>query len=744
MTEFAHTSASPLAAPPTETVSSDGARVEVHVQLPPGSQVEVVVDARAADGVLIGRRSLRLSNPPAWRQRAALWARGLESAWPAWLFGAALVVYLAVRLVGLEHFPIYFFTDEAVQTMRAADLVRDHLMGPGKELLPTFFRNGNQLNLSTSVYLQVIPYLLFDRSVWVTRATSVLAMLLAALALGRILRDIYGSSHAWAGVLLLSSMPAWLLHSRTAFETALASSFYAAFLWTYMLYRTRSPNTLYAALVFGALAFYTYSPMQMIMPVTAVLLLAFDARYHWQHRAVLLRGLGLALLLALPYARFLLNHPGANAEHLDLLASYWTKDLPLTEKLGRFGLEYVRGLDFTYWFLPNDTDLVRHRFGGAPHLLRLALPLLVLGLIRALRNLQFAPNRAILAAVIAVPSGAALVGVGITRLLAMVIPAALLCALGLLALMDWLGRYRLRQPALAVGIFLLLGVNNAVQIDDALTYGPTWFHNYGLSGMQYGARQVFAAVEQQAAAHPERKVMLSPAWSNGTDVVARFFSGDQRPYELGTIEGYLLERQDDLADTLFVMLPEELQMAARSGKVSDLRLEHLLLNPDGTPGFYFVRMHYSGSFDHMLATEKLDRLALRQNTLAWEGVETVVRYSVIDLGQIADAFDGAESTVMRSMEANPLRLELHPTTQRSADQVRLMVGGEPTEVTLRVYPADAGAARTYRQTVAEASQPRWVAFGLGDDVAYRYLEIAVRNLNEDEPAHVHLWEVSTR
>jgi len=68
-------------------------------------------------------------------------------------------------------FPIYFFTDEAVQTVLAADFIRDHFVNYAHEFLPTYFPNSSFYNLSVSVYLQIVPYLLLGRSIFVTRAT---------------------------------------------------------------------------------------------------------------------------------------------------------------------------------------------------------------------------------------------------------------------------------------------------------------------------------------------------------------------------------------------------------------------------------------------------------------------------------------------------------------------------------------------------------------------------------------------
>ena len=40
-----------------------------------------------------------------------------------WLFVLSLAVYLLTRLIRLPDFPIYLFTDEAIQTQQAADLL---------------------------------------------------------------------------------------------------------------------------------------------------------------------------------------------------------------------------------------------------------------------------------------------------------------------------------------------------------------------------------------------------------------------------------------------------------------------------------------------------------------------------------------------------------------------------------------------------------------------------------------------
>ena len=314
-----------------------------------------------------------------------------EHAWETGLFGLSAVIYLATRLVGLARFPIYFFSDEAVQVVLAQDFIRDHFHGYDHVLFPTYFLNTYQYNLGTSVYLQILPYLLFGKSVFVTRAVPVLVSLLAALSVGLILREIFKSPYPWTAVLLLSITPAWFLHSRTAFETSLATSFYAGCLYFYLRYRSGKARSLYWAVLCAGLAFYSYSAACAVVGLTAVLLFFSDVRYHWRQRITVLAASGLGSLLALPYLRFIFEHPNAMHEHLVRLDSYWIRPLPLTAKLGLFFTQYGRGLDPLYWFQNTLVDYPRHVMKGYGYLLWATLPLLLIGLIMMIWKIrQFA------------------------------------------------------------------------------------------------------------------------------------------------------------------------------------------------------------------------------------------------------------------------------------------------------------------------------------------------------------------
>ncbi len=610
--------------------------------------------------------------------------RPQEWQWDSKLFAVALLIYALTHLIALEDFPIYFFTDEAAQTVLAEDLVNNDFRDGDGTLLPTYFENNYLYNLSLSVYVQVIPYMLFGKSVFVTRATSALISILAAIAVGLMLRDIFRTRFWWAGILTLSITPAWFLHSRTAFETVIFVSMYALMLLFYMRYRNDSPGYLYLTILFAGLAFYSYSGGQLIIAGTALLLFISDFRYHFEHKRTLLLSFVLVLLIALPYLRFQLDYEGETYFHLRMLGTYWLEDLPFGEKLLTFVKTYLQGLNPAYWYLPKETDLRRHIMQGYGHIIIATLPFMLIGLIDALRKRRQSHYRAVLIAIVCSPLGASIVGIGITRILSFVIPAAILTALGISRLADWLSA-RISQKALALAALVLLGGTNLFMLYDSVTHGYTWYDDYGLYGAQYGAQQVFDAVEEHALAHPEDRIFVSPTWSNGTHILQRFFLPEGLNVHLGNADHFLLEKRDLDEHTLLVLTAEEYANLLTEEKVTDIRLEKVLKYPDGSDGFFFIRMNYAPNIDELLAAEKAAR---QQPVTAYVemGDQLVeIEHSQIDLGKIEYIFDDDPFTLIRTFDINPFILNLTFAHPISLNGIAATTGSMDIVFTVHLY-----------------------------------------------------------
>ncbi|MEW6567192.1 MAG: glycosyltransferase family 39 protein [Chloroflexota bacterium] len=754
---------SPSAEPPAAEVEYP---LQVTLRAAPGTRLQVTVERlreggrrRTADILYQAEHVVPTIEPPerkpgrlrrmaAWVQRLAGSAEARPAAGPrSWLtldralFLLALLVYAATRLIRLEDWPIYFFTDEANQTLLALAFVRDGLRDQFGTLLPTYFRNVYQFNLSVSVYAQVIPYLLFGRSIFVTRAVAALLTLPGATAIALILRDVFRARCWWVGVFALSLTPAWFLHSRTAFETTMMVSFFACSLYFYLRYRAGKSRSLYAAVVLAGLAFYSHASGQVVVVSTALVLLLSDLRFHWrQRRQLAIAGL-LVVFVALPYIRFQVTNPGQTVDHLYRLDSYWLQDIPLRDKLLTLVKNYGIAISPAYWYLPNERDLPRHLMLGYGHISLWSAPFALLGLVYLLGRWREGTSRSVLLATLTSPLGGIVAGVGITRVLAFTAPEAVITALGFAQFGTWLTRW-VRYGVLALASFLVLALLNFAMLRDALVRGPTWYTDYGMGGMQYGAKQIADAVLEIQGEQPGRPIFISPTWANGTDLVMTFLLPQNLPVQTRSAAGFLQEQQELNEDMLFILTEPEYNDLLANPKAAGVTVERILPYPDGRPGFYFVHWHYSEQASALFEQERLERLRPVEAEVVIDGETVRVEHSYLDMGEIRHVFDGDVRTLARGYEANPFRLVLmfsHPWT---VSGLRLTTGSMDYQLTVRLFETETSQPVVYREAYRGLPGDPTVEMRFSEGPAQVIrIELEALNLNEGERSKIHLREL---
>ena len=659
------------------------------------------------------------------------------------LFALTIASYIFSRFIGLSEFPIYFFSDEAIQTTLAIDFIKDGFVNYDQEFFPTYFPNASYYNLGLSVYLQVIPYLLFGKSVLVTRGTSVLISLLAVYMVALIMKDIFDSPYWWSAAGLLSVFPTWFLHSRTAFETVTMVAFYAAFLYFYLRYRKGAHRHLYSALIMGALAFYAYNPGRVIVLLTGLLLLISDRRYIWENRKATPYSPVLLLLLALPYIRFYLGHPTETYDHLRLLASYWVQPIPFGEKLALFLSKYLYGLSPGYWFIPHNFDFQRHSMLGYGHIHISVLPLLLVGLIVSIRNLSNAKFRSLLLTLLIAPSAAALVEISIARILVLIIPAALLSAIGLTAILNWIEEKITRRHLIASAVFLLLTVINLGMLRDSLLNGPTWFSDYGLLGMQYGAQQVFVEIRQTQLEDTSTEILLSPNWANGIDVLIRFFLDDPSSIKIINMPELLHNKQTLAANMLFVLTPDDYADVQDSGKFTNTQIHNIIDYPNGEPGFYFVRLQYVENIDEILAEELTRMRQLVEGVIQIDGDPVEYRASRTDIGDIQSVFDQDMATLARTREANPFVIELTFEEPREIKAFSIVTGSAQVAIVMQFYTSTIDDVPfSFDQTFRGTFDHPEFTHDFDRTIEVKIVRIEVQDLSQGEPGNVHVWEVA--
>jgi hypothetical protein len=661
------------------------------------------------------------------------------------LFALSLLLFLATRLVGLERFPIFFFCDEAVQTVKASELLENHGRSAQGEILPTYFDNGGVFNLSIGAYAQVPPTLLAGHSVFATRATQVLLLLPAMAAAGLILRDFLGLRFWWIGVLLLSTAPAWFLHTRIAFELMLATGAYVGFLYFYLRYRTGRTWSVLPAALCAALTFYGYNAFQPVLAVTGAALLLVDVRHHWKERRAFLVAIPVLLVCALPYLRFVRAHLQSVHERLSGLNSYWVDPaLSTGQKWTRFAAEYAAGFSPSYWFGTDEKrELIRHQMKGYPYLFLPVLPLVLAGAVLCAVRIRSPGPRTMWIALLAAPVGGALIHPGVTRTMIVVVVASMLAAIALDALLVLAAR---RAPEAWVGGLVFLGFAglHGWMLTDSLLNSPWWFSDYGMFGLQYGAKQLFGEVRAQRVRHPGSDVYVSPVWANDPDDLLLFFCPSDPKIALRNIDYYGASRQDLTPEAIQVLTAGEWDRTRENPKFEVVRKETMIPLPDGHAGFYFARLRYSPRFDALLAEERRERRRLIEEEVVLGGEPVCSAHPRFDLGAIANLFDGDPGTLVRTDQVNPAVVELRfdrPHRIRGF-LLSLLTSGFDAAVRLRVDPADGSPGVWSEGTFAGQPADPLVQIDTASDRPVRAVRLEILMVGAPEDMDVHLREVT--
>lgn len=658
-------------------------------------------------------------------------------------FALSLIVYLSVRLIGLTDYPGFMTFDEVNPTLLASDFLRDGYRNYNGEFFPAFFPNMDKYSLGTTVYIQLVTLLLFGRSALAVKLTSMLFGLIGVLSLTLALRNIFRLRYWWVGLLILSLLPAWFHHSRTAYETVFAVSFYGSMFYSYLLYRSKSPYYLYLAVLMAALAFYTYAPARLYIPLTVLFLFVSDMRYHWAQRATVLRAFLLGYLLFLPYQGFQISHSADTNQYLQNLVSYWTADISIWEKISIFIPRYLFHLGPMYWFRPNydvtDTDGLLHIMKGYGHLPLYLLPFLAWGLLLTISRQSASEYRAVLVLFLTAPVAAAIVlsPSSITRALGMVLPAAMLMTFGV---DDLLQRIRPRASlALPLAVFLVLGSINYATLYDVLHNSTRWFDNIGASGVQFGATRLFPALEDELQQQSDAAVIISPNWAMNVHLLTRLFLGDTQKVRFDSIYDLARHKQDLPPQHLIVVTDEEYRFAVNNPKFSNIQVLRAVPYNDTRNAFYILRLEYSPQIDELLAAEFMERSQLQTAQIRIDGQPVTVNYTRCGGCPVEQAFDGL-NTLYTTDEVNPAVLELRYPEPRLFGSVFIVHGSSPIRLTASFYDHSGAQVAVYAVEFYEnGSNGNRLTLDL--PILAQQVTLSILDLSQHENGIVHIWDI---
>lgn len=659
------------------------------------------------------------------------------------LFLSGMVVYLVTRFLYLEDFPVYFFTDEAAEQVRAKALWENHFFDEHGHLLPVTAAGSWFRFVSIAHYLQLPGWLLFGNSIYAVRGSAVLLSAWGVWGLARTLRQHFDCELWWLTPLVMVTMPAWFLHSRTAFECVYTVVFYIWFCSFYLDYIAGSKKAIFAAVIFGALTLYSYSAGPLIMLATGTLLLLSDAKHHFENRKMVMVAFAFTCLCMVPLALFFHNYPESPARHAEIYSASLSGNAPLTTRVVNILSSYGKGLTHNFWFRWEEFNL-RHQIKGLSHLHPASAPFFYLGLALVLYRIKKSQSRAILVMILASGTGAAFVFPEITRNMTFLVPAGILILLGADFLLCWV-KSKMLHGACTCFLFTTLSGYTVYLTHDSLQNGALWYSDYGLFGQQWGARELIRdAIPEYLRKHPGEPVRLASIWANSPDYLLKFF---QLPTNvvISDIDHYLKDRLPP-PEGIFVITDEQWVRLRQSRMMTYSIVDKTIFWPDGRPAFYFVKAEYAPDADKIaqdINTER-NRLLAEDITVA-SGEKWKVRHCAFDIGDVTLLFDGNPRILARGAGAHPYVVEVDFPSPRELHGVEVLFIQENTLTAILKDDQGKEIGKYFAQNSSlDKTFPnlRLDFPGLQGKVTTVRLEMREPNVKDFEKILMHLKEVS--
>lgn len=667
----------------------------------------------------------------------------------------SIIAFSITRFVRLEDFPIYFFCDEAFIGIEARRLIANNFFSADGEFLPMYWNKAEGRWVpQISIYLSIIPTLLFPTKIWalrmVTGIVSLVGILIGSWGLQKAIKE---RGLVWLPLALSTIMPVLLLHNRLAFETSNAIAGIFAALGFYLVYRLENPKYLTGFLVSVLFTFYSHWSGSIVISAVSVALLLIDAPYHLATIRKFPRFVALqvvvVLLGAAPFFRFLYIHPLGIFQQLSILGSGITRGEPLSETLNSGFRRFLDAFDSEYWFrytfLP---DQIRHIWKDRPFLTTVSQIPFFVGLVVTLCTFWTVRSRVLLVSFVCGALPVVMTETHVQRMFYMVAPAILIMVVGVAFCYRYC-RGPVAKTVLQLLLFTVISFESAALTKEFLGAG-LWYHSYTLGGLQWGAKALFAdAIPKVLSEYPEATITASGEWANGADLFPVFFLNSEQRTRIRAMPFDLFYPEPDQVippDRIFILSPPERLRINDSGKFKPIEPILEIPYPDGTLGFTFSHLVYVDTIEELMAPERMARRVPQEASLVIWGTKANLIFSRLDIGSIAEIFDHNIFTIARGMLANPFKIDI------SFEEPRIGLG-----LNLDLFPMDVGVkvlvqdvhGKIVGEGSAEVKMPGpdkdtsvTLRFAEGP-VSFSKMALEVRSLGDlPDRAHVHIRELT--
>jgi 4-amino-4-deoxy-L-arabinose transferase-like glycosyltransferase len=170
----------------------------------------------------------------------------------------------------------------------------------------------------------------------------------------------------------------------------------------------------------------------------------------------------------------------------------------------------------------------------------------------------------------------------------------------------------------------------------------------------------------------------------------------------------------------------------------------LYTSKTGLPVFYAASLHRELAGDSNNQPSSPDDAQLESQLIDIQGQTFQVHYSPLDIGEIANIFDGNDETLMRGRDANPLVIVLQFASPRTIHQISLTLATMPhAQITVELTDGS-GNTTSFARDFIELEGAPVVDLPFEDGpVQVQRLRVEIRDLapRPDEAPHIHVREL---
>lgn len=249
--------------------------------------------------------------------------------------------------------------------------------------LPLFTKSKDSMDWKQpiTVYTTVLVFKLLGISYFSLRLSSFFILVVSALTIFFLIRELIGARMAFLGLIIFVSTPIIMIQSHLALENITPIPFIAMWLLVLARYTKRKNNILlFFAGIFLGLGIFSYLGMRLIVPVLAFLTIGFILYLNYEKKENDISSIKWFIVGITPFLLLLLlskfYYPGA------ILGLYRPYKI---ENYQNLILPYLSSFDPSFLYIFGDSTPY-HSTGKHGMMLFASLPLFILGLIQIIRR----------------------------------------------------------------------------------------------------------------------------------------------------------------------------------------------------------------------------------------------------------------------------------------------------------------------------------------------------------------------